>query len=158
MTVVTIANRLPVRRGDDGWELSPGRLVTALRPVMATYAGAWVGWDGGTRGIPATLPDLSIRLLTVGLSAVQIRQYYHGSANATLWPLLHDAIEKPRFERAWWHARAGTPGQHPQQRPHRHGPPGPRPRRAPVGGPAGRRDPVPRRLPGARFLRLTAPS
>jgi len=38
MTVVTIANRLPVRRGEDGWELSPGGLVTALRPVMAAQA------------------------------------------------------------------------------------------------------------------------
>jgi trehalose 6-phosphate synthase len=108
MTIVTIANRLPVRRGEDGWELSPGGLVTALRPVMATHSGAWVGWDGGTRGVPATLPDLSVRLLPVGLSAAQIRQYYHGFANATLWPLLHDAIEKPRFERAWWHGYQGV--------------------------------------------------
>jgi trehalose 6-phosphate synthase len=104
MTVVTIANRLPVRRGEGDWELSPGGLVTALRSVMATQDGAWVGWDGGTKGIPATLPDLSVRLLPVGLSATQIRQYYHGFSNATLWPLLHDAIEKPRFERAWWHS------------------------------------------------------
>src|SRR5262245_16696927 len=102
MTVVTIANRLPVRRGENGWELSPGGLVTALRPVMAAHDGAWVGWDGGTKGIPATLPDFSVRLLPVGLSAAQVRQYYHGFANATLWPLLHDAIEKPRFERSWW--------------------------------------------------------
>ena len=42
--------------------------------------------------------------LPVGLSASQVRQYYHGFANASLWPLLHDAIEKPRFERAWWHS------------------------------------------------------
>jgi trehalose 6-phosphate synthase len=102
MNIVTVANRLPVRMGEDGWELSPGGLVTALRPVMAAHSGAWVGWDGGTRGIPATLPDLSVRLLPVRLTASQIRQYYHGFANATLWPLLHDAIEKPRFERAWW--------------------------------------------------------
>src|SRR5262249_32548334 len=102
MTVVTIANRLPVRRGEDGWELSPGGLVTALRPVMAAHDGAWIGWDGGTREVPATMPDLSIQLLQVGLSAAQLRTYYHGFANATLWPLLHDAIEKSRFERAWW--------------------------------------------------------
>jgi trehalose 6-phosphate synthase len=99
---VAIANRLPVRRGDDGWEFSPGGLVTALRPVMATQTGAWVGWDGGAKGIPAALPGLSARLLPIGLSAAQVRQYYHGFANATLWPLLHDAIEKPRFERSWW--------------------------------------------------------
>ncbi len=102
MDIVTVANRLPVRMGEDGWELSPGGLVTALRPVMATHSGAWVGWDGGTRGIPATMPDLSVRLMPIALSASQLRQYYHGAANATLWPLLHDAIEKPRFERAWW--------------------------------------------------------
>ncbi|HEY2307204.1 MAG TPA: trehalose-6-phosphate synthase [Streptosporangiaceae bacterium] len=101
---MTVANRLPVRMGEDGWELSPGGLVTALRPVMAAYSGAWVGWDGGTRGIPATVPDLAVRLLPVGLSASQSRQYYHGFANASLWPLLHDAIEKPRFERVWWHS------------------------------------------------------
>jgi trehalose-6-phosphate synthase len=50
------------------------------------------------------VPDLSVGLLPVGLSASQVRQYYHGFANASLWPLLHDAIEKPRFERAWWHS------------------------------------------------------
>ena len=102
--VVAVANRLPVHQGDNGWELSPGGLVTALRPVMATHAGGWVGWDGGTKGMPATLPDSGVRLLPVGLSATQVRNYYHGFANATLWPLLHNAIEKPRFERAWWHA------------------------------------------------------
>jgi trehalose 6-phosphate synthase len=102
--VVAVANRLPVQHGDDGWQLSPGGLVTALRPVMTSRSGAWVGWDGGTKGIPATLPDFKAELQPVSLSAAQVRQYYHGFANATLWPLLHDAIEKPRFERSWWEA------------------------------------------------------
>jgi len=101
--VVAVANRLPVQHGEDGWELSPGGLVTALRPVMATHPGAWVGWDGGTKGMPPTLPDSGVRLLPIGLSATQVRNYYHGFANATMWPLLHNAIEKPRFERSWWY-------------------------------------------------------
>ncbi|SRR6266568_3110855 len=100
--VVAVANRLPVQHGEDGWQLSPGGLVTALRPVMTNRSGAWVGWDGGTKGIPSTLPDFSAQLRPVSLSAAQVRQYYHGFSNATLWPLLHDAIEKPRFERSWW--------------------------------------------------------
>jgi len=100
--IVAVSNRLPVQHGDDGWELSPGGLVTALRPVMSTHPGAWVGWDGGTKGMPPTLPDSGVRLLPVGLTAAQVRNYYHGFANATLWPLLHNAIEKPRLERAWW--------------------------------------------------------
>jgi trehalose 6-phosphate synthase len=102
--VIAVANRLPVQQGDDGWELSPGGLVTALRPVMATRPGAWVGWDGGTRGMPAMVPNSGIRLLPIALSAAQVRDYYRGFSNATMWPLLHDAIEKPRFERAWWRA------------------------------------------------------
>ncbi len=102
--VIAVANRLPVQHGDNGWELSPGGLVTALRPVMAAHPGAWIGWDGGAKGMPATLPDSQIRLLPVGLSAAQVRDYYRGFANATMWPLLHNAIEKPRFERSWWRA------------------------------------------------------
>ena len=102
--VIAVANRLPVQHGEDGWELSPGGLVTAMRPVMAMHPGSWVGWDGGTKGMPDTLPGTSVRLLPVGLSAAQVRDYYRGFANATMWPLLHDAIEKPRFERAWWRA------------------------------------------------------
>jgi trehalose 6-phosphate synthase len=100
--VVAVANRLPVQQGDDGWQLSPGGLVTALRPVMAAQTGAWVGWDGGTRNMPTSLPGMGVRLRPLSLSARLVRDYYHGFANATLWPLLHDAIEKPRFERAWW--------------------------------------------------------
>jgi trehalose 6-phosphate synthase len=71
---------------------------------MATHSGAWVGWDGGTKGMPETLPDSDVRLLPIALSAAQVRDYYRGFANATMWPLLHNAIEKPRFERAWWRA------------------------------------------------------
>ena len=82
--VVAVANRLPVQLGDDGWELSPGGLVTALRPVMSAHPGAWVGWDGGTKGMPPTLPDSRARLLPVGLTAAQVRNYYRGFSNATL--------------------------------------------------------------------------
>jgi trehalose 6-phosphate synthase len=102
--VIAVANRLPVQHGEDGWELSPGGLVTAMRPVMATHPGAWVGWDGGTRGMPETLPDMDVRLLPIALSAAEVRDYYRGFSNATMWPLLHNAIEKPRFERSWWRA------------------------------------------------------
>lgn len=84
--------------------MSPGGLVTALRPVMSASEGAWVGWDGGTKDVPSTIPDSGVRLLPVALSAAQVRNYYHGFANAALWPLLHNAIEKPRFERTWWRA------------------------------------------------------
>lgn len=100
--VVAISNRLPVTQTDNGWEVSPGGLVSALLPIMTARSGAWVGWDGGSKRMSGAMPDVGARLVPVRLSGNDVRQYYHGFANATLWPLLHDAIEKPRFERAWW--------------------------------------------------------
>ena len=67
--IIAVANRLPVQRGEEGWELSPGGLVTALRPVMSAYEGAWVGWDGGTKDMPGNLPDSGVRLQPISLSA-----------------------------------------------------------------------------------------
>src|ERR1700678_2192129 len=43
-------------------------------------------------------------LVGVGLSAEQVRDYYEGFCNATLWPLYHDVISAPQFERRWWEA------------------------------------------------------
>jgi trehalose 6-phosphate synthase len=47
---VVVANRLPVDEEvtPDGpaWRVSPGGLVTALRPVVAGHKAAWVGWGG----------------------------------------------------------------------------------------------------------------
>ena len=48
---VVVANRLPVDRavdenGSSSWHRSPGGLVSALAPVMASNDGAWVGWAG----------------------------------------------------------------------------------------------------------------
>ncbi len=100
--VVAVANRLPVHAGSDGWELSPGGLVTALRPVMERRSGVWVGWDGGESGTPSRLPNLSIDLTGVALDADDVAGYYHGFANRTLWPLLHDSVEKPVLDRSWW--------------------------------------------------------
>jgi len=104
---VVVANRLPVdvSLGDDGeptWTRSPGGLVTALAPVMASTSGAWVGWGGS--------PDLELEpfdvdgteLIPVMLSEDDLEQFYEGFSNDTLWPLYHDVIEPPAFHRQWW--------------------------------------------------------
>ena len=102
--VVAVANRLPVHQGPDGWQLSPGGLVTALRPVMEQGTGTWVGWDGGATGTPARLPAMTVDLQPVALSPEAVADYYHGFSNRTLWPLLHDVVEKPVYDRDWWRA------------------------------------------------------
>jgi len=106
---VVVANRLPVdvSVGEDGeptWTRSPGGLVTALAPVMASTAGAWVGWGGS--------PDLELdpfdvdgtELIPVTLSEDDLEKFYEGFSNDTLWPLYHDVIAPPAFHRQWWDA------------------------------------------------------
>jgi alpha,alpha-trehalose-phosphate synthase [UDP-forming] len=60
----------------------------------------WLGWRG--EGIPASVPSVPLELRPITLTPSQVREYYHGFSNATMWPLLHNAVEKPRFERRWW--------------------------------------------------------
>jgi trehalose 6-phosphate synthase len=101
--LVLVANRLPVRLGDDGaWEISAGGLVTAMRPVVSRVGGAWIGWDGGDEGVPERVEGLDCSLHPVALSAVEVEDYYHGFSNRTLWPLFHDLVAPPVIDHDWW--------------------------------------------------------
>jgi alpha,alpha-trehalose-phosphate synthase [UDP-forming] len=104
---VVIANRLPVDRRDepDGsvtWSPSPGGLVAAMEPVMRRHRGAWVGWTGAEGEAPPPFDADDMHLVAVPLSAREIAEYYEGMSNATLWPLYHDVIAAPRYDRHWW--------------------------------------------------------
>ena len=106
---VVVANRLPVDVSvdDDGkvsWTRSPGGLVTALAPVMASTSGAWVGW-GGSPDVELEPFDVDgTELVPVLLTADDVERYYEGFSNDTLWPLYHDVIAPPTFHRQWWDA------------------------------------------------------
>ncbi|MFG1796899.1 trehalose-6-phosphate synthase [Nocardia sp. NPDC049149] len=106
---VVVANRLPVdlERLPDGttrWKRSPGGLVTALEPVLRSNKGAWVGWAG----VPDTEIDPIIEdgleLHPVPLTSDEVADYYEGFSNGTLWPLYHDVIVRPVYDRKWWAA------------------------------------------------------
>ncbi len=106
---VVAASRLPVDRaeGPDGqpeWRASPGGLVTALEPVMRAAGGAWIGWPGAPGDPPEPFDTDGMHLVSIGLSAAEVQEYYEGFCNATLWPLYHDVIAQPEFHREWWHA------------------------------------------------------
>jgi trehalose 6-phosphate synthase len=109
---VVVANRLPVDRfeaadGPAEWRPSPGGLVTALAPVMQNMNGTWVGWSGWS-GSPGTADEPfgseGMQLVSVGLTDDEVRDFYEGFANSTLWPLYHDVIVPPQFHRPWWDA------------------------------------------------------
>lgn len=111
--MVVVANRLPVDRGVDRdgntvWTTSPGGLVTALRPVLESSRGCWVGWPGTTADTPneevtaEEMPTGAITLSPVNLSTEEFITYYEGFSNDSLWPLYHDLIVHPEFHRSWW--------------------------------------------------------
>lgn len=104
---VVVANRLPVdlERMEDGserWRHSPGGLVTALEPFLRSRHGAWVGWPGIADADVEEFSDEGMLLHPVRLSSQEVQDYYEGFSNGTLWPLYHDVVVAPSFERSWW--------------------------------------------------------
>lgn len=101
--LLVVANRLPFDLDDDGeWHRSPGGLVTALEPTLRARGGAWVGWPGRPDADPEPFDDDGLAIRPVPISADEVAAYYEGFANATLWPLYHDVVARPHFERSWW--------------------------------------------------------
>lgn len=110
--LVVLSNRLPYNFPRPGVEGRPkrnvGGLVNALEPVLARRGGMWVGWDGVTLGSqraveqvasePRTiLTESGVRLLGVPLGDRELRRYYHGFCNRTLWPLFHGLVDTTYF-------------------------------------------------------------
>ncbi|BCY06536.1 trehalose-6-phosphate synthase [Actinoplanes sp. L3-i22] len=105
-SLVVVANRLPLddsaaRDGACEWRRSPGGLSGALHAILQQTPATWVGWDGET-GLARVTDIGSVRLRPVTLSAAEQAGYYEGFANSTLWPLYHDAVQQPVFQREWW--------------------------------------------------------
>src|ERR1035437_8810337 len=106
--LMVVANRLPIHalevQGATKWATSPGGLVSALLPVLRERGGAWIGWSGTANAPAVPSPYDGINLTAVELSDEEYEDFYLGFANATLWPLYHDAIRPATFERDWWNA------------------------------------------------------
>jgi trehalose 6-phosphate synthase len=104
--LVIVANTLPVRRwkekSQSGWKTSPGGLVSALHPIVQRARGAWVGWIGTSGQAPAPFMHDDIANIPVPVSAAEVRGFYQGVCNRTLWPLYHHAIRQPEYHRHWW--------------------------------------------------------
>ena len=74
---IVVANRLPVDRVQTEdqveWKPSPGGLVTALKPVLQSREGAWVGYgciDEVSVSEMPSVKEVGVRMLPVNLDAV----------------------------------------------------------------------------------------
>jgi trehalose 6-phosphate synthase len=111
--LVVVSNRLPLRFETGGaevrapqasWHPSPGGLVSALTPVLRRRGGVWIGWAGhfGDEAVPESYEGIALH--AVPITEEEYDDFYVGFANRTLWPLYHDAVRAPSFERTWWQA------------------------------------------------------
>lgn len=106
--LVIVSNRLPVTvtraRGRLVVERSAGGLVAALDPALGRLGGTWIGWPGIhlRPGEELSLPDGPYPISPVQLSETEVRRFYHGFSNRTLWPLFHSFPERTQFERRDW--------------------------------------------------------
>ena len=85
--------------------------------------GAWVGWPGTPDVDLEPFVEDGLTLHPVRLTETEVAEYYEGFSNTSLWPLYHDAVVTPTFDRSWWRtyvqvnerfaraaARAAAPG------------------------------------------------
>ncbi len=95
-----VSNRLPVTvvRRAKGLHYQPsvGGLATGVGAVFDPRGDVWVGWPGvpSDRLTPAEREAVERELASRGLRAIhlteaEVRAYYHGFCNRTLWPLFH---------------------------------------------------------------------
>ncbi len=105
--LVALSNRLPVqirtRKGKVQVDRAPGGLVSALGPALASRGGAWVGWPGSPLRPDVKLGEgFDYRLVPVELSQTEVRRFYAGFTNGTLWPLLHSFPTRMQIDRKNW--------------------------------------------------------
>ena len=112
--LVVVSNRLPynLHRAREGirYTKGSGGLVTALDPILRLSNGLWIGWDGGSatpvQGKRITVSEAegegSYQLRFVELSEKEVRHYYYGFSNRTLWPIFHNFIGMAHFNSVHW--------------------------------------------------------
>jgi trehalose 6-phosphate synthase/phosphatase len=116
MKFIFVSNRLPVtiekKRGRLAFKPSVGGLATGLQSFYQSYESIWIGWDGmpaeslspeEQREVKTTLRE-EYRNHTVPLTRNDIKLYYHGFSNRTIWPLFHYFPTYTVYDRHLWDA------------------------------------------------------
>ncbi|MBC6607582.1 bifunctional alpha,alpha-trehalose-phosphate synthase (UDP-forming)/trehalose-phosphatase [Hymenobacter sp. BT188] len=110
---IIVSNRLPtkVQRTTDGLTFQPseGGLATGLGSIYRADSNIWVGWPGLFVEDPTEQQHVADQLrddsmAPVFLTETEIRDFYEGFSNSTLWPIFHYFNEYASFEEAHWEA------------------------------------------------------
>lgn len=111
MRLFIISNRLPVKaRKENGkyiFSRSEGGLATGLDSLKTNLEKHWIGWPGISEEDPRGREEIRKLLSTqhfypVFLTPQQIKDYYEGYSNSTLWPLCHYFFSYVHHEIKCW--------------------------------------------------------
>ncbi len=110
--VIIISNRLPISVSKDNGQtvISPssGGLATGLASYHHEQEGLWIGWPGLSPTTDKEKIALKDRLLNeyncypVYLSNLEIKKYYNGFSNDTVWPLFHYFPARCSYDPTEW--------------------------------------------------------
>ena len=92
--LIAVSNRVPTRKATG----SVGGLAVGLEAALKARGGIWFGWSGETSEEVTKPPDLvdgpGFSFATFPLSPEEYDGYYQGFSNQTLWPLLHNRLQR----------------------------------------------------------------
>jgi len=112
--LLLVSNRLPVKierkKGELQFHSSVSGLATGLSSFYSSYNSRWIGWSGipienldekEKKYIEKVLKrDFSCR--PIFLSQKQVKNYYNGFCNKTIWPILLYFIQYVVYDRLYW--------------------------------------------------------
>ncbi|MBF9141603.1 bifunctional alpha,alpha-trehalose-phosphate synthase (UDP-forming)/trehalose-phosphatase [Hymenobacter properus] len=110
---IIVSNRLPTKalRTDDGLAFQPseGGLATGLGSIYRADGNVWVGWPGLFVEDEAEATFVTEQLAADSMAPVfltedEIRDYYEGFSNGTLWPTFHYFAQLAVYEEDMWKA------------------------------------------------------
>ncbi|MCR5888817.1 bifunctional alpha,alpha-trehalose-phosphate synthase (UDP-forming)/trehalose-phosphatase [Hymenobacter sp. J193] len=110
---IIVSNRLPTKgqRTEEGLAFQPseGGLATGLGSIYKAEGNVWVGWPGLSVDEPAEQEQVREQLkadsmVPVFLTEAEIRDFYEGFSNSTLWPTFHYFSQYATYEQSHWEA------------------------------------------------------
>ncbi len=109
--LILVSNRLPVKiQGEPGalqLKRTSGGLATGLSRPHKETGGRWIGWPGITTEGKQHSAEVRDLLNAQGMTGIPLtpsehEQYYTGTSNRCLWPLLHYFTDKVNYDTDAW--------------------------------------------------------
>jgi len=113
--LVIVSNRLPIsvtrHSGSIRFQPSVDGLATGLRSFCKSHKSQWIGWPGIATDRISVHEKQQIRsklkednCQPVFLTTADVKNFYHGFCNKTIWPLFHYFSLYTAYEDQYWKA------------------------------------------------------